>query len=49
MKEGVLSKLLTFVTKDPILDTAGTLDPSISKAGRVEQDTYGKQTFLRLT
>ena len=38
-----------FVTKGSILDAAGFIHPLMAKARRVEQITYGRQSYLRVT
>lgn len=42
-------RLLTSVTQGFILDAAGVLDPPMPKGIRVEQNTYGKYSFLMVT
>ena len=39
--------MLTFVTKNSIIDVAGVLDPLMPKARRVEQKTNNNQPFSR--
>ena len=39
---------LSFVTKGSILDAAGVLNLPMPEAKRVEQNTYGNQSFLRV-
>ena len=42
-------QLLPSVTKGPILDAAVVLDPPMPKERRVEHNTYGGQSFLKVT